>query len=703
MAKRRYFRKIYPVRNLRQQTWRAICYMINFPFKKISNGVNQKREKRNKVIFALKLFVFCFLFSVPPLFSLVILYARDLPRPEKFSERQLAQSTKIFDRTGNVLLYEIFSEERRKWVPLAEIPDHFKQAVIAIEDARFYQHFGIDPKAITRAILTDLGLLRRLPSGASTISQQLIRSTFLSLEKTIERKTKEVILALDLERRYSKDQILEWYLNQIPLGRNAYGVEAASRVYFRKSVSEISLAESAVLAALIRGPSYYSAEENFHRLLGRRNYVLNRMVEEGFITEEEAEGAKKEEINLVKVINPIRAPHFVMSVRDYLIRKYGEEELKRRGFRVYTTIDWELQELAERVVKEGAKRNRQRGVYNAALVAISSKTGEVLSLVGSADWYATSSKPEGCRAQVNCKFEPKFDVATLAERQPGSAFKPFVYTQAFAKGYTPETILWDVETNFGKFGGEDYIPRNYDNKFRGPVNLRNALAQSINVPSVKLLYLTGIKESIETAKKMGITTLNKPESWYGLSLVLGGGEVKLLDMVSAYGVFATEGLKIEPLFILKIVDANGKIIEENKRTPKRVLKKEVARLINDILSDNEARAPLYGTRSSLYFENAQVAAKTGTTQDYRDAWTIGYTSSIVAGVWAGNNDHSEPKTKTPTIIKAGHIWRKFMREAILKYPGEDFTLPEKIVTSKPILQEQIENFSHSILHSESVE
>jgi 1A family penicillin-binding protein len=671
------------------------------PKRRFYRKIYQKRGKRNKLIFVLKLLVFCFLFSVFSLFSLFIFYARDLPRPEKFTEKELAQSTKIFDRSGEILLYEIYGEEKRSWVPLEKIPDHLIKAVIATEDAHFYHHPGVDFRGIIRAVLSDLKI-QKFQYGGSTIPQQLVRSTFLSLKKTVERKTKEVILTLELERRYSKDQILEWYLNQIPFGRNTYGVEAASYVYFQKSVSGLSLAESSILAALIRAPSYYSAEGNLNELLMRKNYVLDRVVTKGFITKEEGEMAKKEEINFVKVTNPIKAPHFVMYVRNYLIKKYGEEELKRKGFRVYTTLDWELQEWAEKVVKEGAEKNRQYGVYNASLVAISPKTGEVLSLVGSADWYATSSEPKGC--QANCKFEPKFDVAILGERQPGSAFKPFVYGQAFEKGYTPETILWDVETNFGDFAGKPYIPQNYDNKSRGPVNLRNALAQSINVPSVKVLYLAGVKDSIELAKRMGITTLNKPEGWYGLSLVLGGGEVKLLDMVSAYGAFATEGLKLEPVFISKIIDAEGKIIEENKRTPERILEKEIARLINDILSDNEARAPLYGPRSSLYFENAKVAAKTGTTQNYRDAWTIGYTPSIVAGVWAGNNDHSEPKTKTPSIIKAGHIWKKFMEKTILKYSGEDFTPPKPPteigggLTSKPILNGVIENPAHSILH-----
>lgn len=665
------------------------------PKRKFCRKIYQK--KKNKLFFVFKFFCFSVFLLLSFFIFLFLYYLKDLPRPEEFSERELAQSTKIFDRTGNILLYEIFEEEKRTWTDFENMPDYLKKAVIVVEDKNFYQHPGVDIKGIVRAILVDLKL-GKLLQGGSTIPQQLIRSSYLSREKTIGRKTREIILTLELSKRYSKDQILEWYLNQVPFGRNAYGVEAASQVYFGKSVSEISLNEAAILASLIRAPSYYSEEKNFNELLARKNYLLDLMTKDGYLTKEKIGRAKKEEINFVNVQNPIKAPHFVMRARDYLIEKYGEETLKRKGFRVYTTLDWELQKLAEGVVKEGAERNRKYGVYNSALVAISPKTREVLSLVGSADWYSTSSLPQGCQIQQSCKFEPKFDITTLGERQPGSAFKPFVYATAFEKGYTPETVLWDAETNFGVFGGDLYIPKNYDGKFRGKVTFREALAQSLNIPSIKILYLAGIKESIETAKKMGVTTLNRPENWYGLSLVLGGGEVNLLEMVSSYGVFANEGLKNQPIFILKITDSKGILVEENKNTGQRVLEKEIARQINNILSDNEARTPLFGPRSSLYFENCQVAVKTGTTQDYRDGWTIGYTSSIAVGVWTGNNDNSEPKVKRPTAVAAVPIWRKFMDEAIAKYPCEDFIQPSKILTSKPVLNGMKEEIERSILH-----
>jgi len=575
------------------------------------------------------------------------------------------------------VLYELYGEEKREIISLSEMPEHLKQAVIATEDADFYSHFGIDLKGIFRAIRINLKI-GKPTYGGSTISQQLIRSTFLTLEKTIKRKSREIILTLELERRYSKDQILEWYLNQIPLGPNIYGVEAASKTYFNKSTKDITVAEAAVLAALIKTPSYLSPfGPNMDELLGRKDYVLDRMTKEGYLTPEKAETIKKEELKFAEIKQTIKAPHFVLYVQEYLFREYGRDFLERGGYRVYTTLDWEFQQAAEKAVREGIEINKRKRAYNAALVAIDPKSGEILSMVGSADWFG-ESYPEGCSSGEDCLFDPKVNIATYgAGRQPGSAFKPFAYATAFQAGYDDNYIVIDEQTNFGVWGKKEYIPRNYDGLFRGPVTLRQALAQSLNIPSVKvLLYLAGLSESIETAKRLGITTLTRPLSYYGPSIVLGGGEVKLLDIVSAYGVFAAEGLKIPPVSILKIEDSNGNIIEENRKTPKRVLETEVARLINDILSDNEIRIPMFGARSVLYFENYDVAAKTGTTDNFKDAWTIGYTPSIVVGVWAGNSDNS-PSNKKPGVVLASPIWRAFLLEVLPKLPKEDFTLSEK--------------------------
>lgn len=635
----------------------------------------QRSRKKRVVFLILKLLGLGLLLLVFGFLLLFIYCAKDLPRPEKFTERTFIESTKIFDRNGETLLYELYGEERREIIPLNDMPEHLKNAAIAAEDANFYSHFGIDFGGIFRAIKINLRLGKPI-HGGSTISQQLIRSTFLTREKTIKRKVREVILTLELERRYSKDQILEWYLNQVPFGPNIYGVESASQTYFNKSAKGVSLAEAAVLASLIQAPSYLSPYgEHKDELLIRKDYVLDRMVEENYLGQKEAEDAKKEELELADILRPINAPHFVFYVKDYLLEKYGQDYLEEGGLKVYTTLDWELQQLAEKAISEGVERNKGYRAHNASLVAIDPKTGEILAMVGSADWFG-QPYPEECTPGKDCLFDPKVNVATYQlGRQPGSAFKPFVYATAFDKGYDDKYVVIDEETNFGIFGGEPYIPQNYDGLFRGPVTLRQGLAQSLNVPSVKVLaYLAGLEDSIKTAQKMGITTINRPLSFYGLSIVLGGGEVRLFDMVSAYGVFATEGLRKPPMSILKIEDSKGNVVEENKKTPKRVLEKEVARLINDILSDNETRTPMFGPRSPLYFENYDVAVKTGTTDDYRDAWTIGYSPTIAAGVWSGNNDNS-PMAKQPGVVISGPIWHQFMAEALLKFSKENFTEP----------------------------
>jgi len=649
-------------------------------------------QKRKRCFFVLKIIGFVlFVFLLGAIF-LFASYAKDLPRPEKFTERYLFESTKIYDRTGEILLYEVYGEEKRTWVSLEKIPEFLKQAVIAAEDSNFYHHFGVDPKAMVRAVLSDLKILK-LAEGASTIPQQLIRSTFLSPEKTAERKTREIILTLELDRRYSKDQILEWYLNQIPFGQNAYGVEAASQTYFKKSVSEVSLAEAAALAAIIRAPYYLSPYENIEGLLGRKDYILNRMVTEGYLTKEEAEKTKGQELSFAEKKIEIKAPYFTLWVQQQLEEKYGKDFLRENGLKIYTTLDWKLQEVAEKTVREGIKINKSYNAHNAALVAVSPKTGEILSMaVGTGDYYA-SPYPEGCTSGKTCLFDPQFNIVvgtkTSPGRQPGSAFKPFVYATVFKKGYDDKALVLDEPTDFGSWGDQEhYTPQNYDGLFRGWVNLRQSLSQSLNVPSIKVLFLIGseakiekleinnfwglektllqgLKESIGTAQDLGITTLNKPLSSYGPAIVLGGGEVNLLEMTSAYGIFANEGLKVETSAILKIEDRNGNVIFENKKTPKRVLESEATKLINDILSDNEARTPMFGANSHLYFENFKVSAKTGTTDNFRDCWTVGYTPEISVGVWAGNNNNEPMIKKQPAATVAGPLFHQFMETALL--------------------------------------
>jgi 1A family penicillin-binding protein len=650
--------------------------------RKLYRQVYQKNKKGIKVFFTLRALGLGFLFLAFFVFTVFLFYAKDLPRPEKFTEKQFIQSTKIYDRTGQVLLYDIHGEERRKIVSLEEIPEHLKEAVITAEDSNFYHHFGIDISGIFRSILINLKIAKPV-YGGSTIPQQLIRSTFFSLEKTAERKIREIVLALELDRRYSKEQILEWYLNQVPFGHNAYGVEEASQTYFGKSVSEVSLAEATILASLIQAPSYLSPfGEHKEELLTRKDYVLDRMVEEKYISQEEGGIAKKEVLDFPEQPIKVKAPYFTLWVKQYLEENYGTEFLERGGLKVYTSLDWEIQEIAERVTKERVEQNKVYNAHNAGLVAIDPSSGEILAMtVGTGDYFSPPY-PEGCSPGKDCLFDPQFNVVVGTEtnpgRQPGSAFKPFVYATAFKQGYTADTILIDEKTSFGVWGDKEYVPQNYDGLFRGEVTLREALSQSINVPSVKVLVsLCGptpeesIENGVKTAQDLGITTLSPP---YGPSIVLGGWEVKLLEMVSAYGVFATEGLKTPPVAILRIEDDRGNIIEENKKDSKRVLSVQVARIINDILSDNEARAPMFGRTSVLSFQDYQVAAKTGTTQDYRDAWTIGYTPSIVVGVWVGNNNNN-PMSKQPGVVLAGPIFHNFLENVLTKYPKEEFSSP----------------------------
>jgi len=630
---------------------------------------------------------------------LFIYYTWDLPQPEKFTETPFIQSTKIYDRTGKTLLYDIYGEEKREIVSFDKISDNLKHAVLASEDSRFYQHGGIDFEGILRAILVDLKLQSK-SQGGSTITQQLIRSVYLTGQKTISRKIREAVLSIELEQKYSKDQIFDWYLNAIPFGENTYGVEAAAQTYFNKPASDVSLAEAATLTALITAPSYYSPYgPNKAELLQKKDVVLERMQKLGYITNEQFQNAKKEKLNFAETTAAIKAPDFVMYVKKYLDDKYGEDYLKEKGLRVYTTLDYDLQQYAEQVIKDSDKTNKSKNANNAAMVAINPKTGEILTLIGSKDYFA-KSYPEGCdeKAKGSCLFEPKYDVATMGQRQPGSSFKPIVYATAFKKGYTANTIIWDATTEFnpncdpngnsttGANGSACYNPQDYDGKNRGPVTLRTALDCSLNIPAVKVLYLAGIPDTLKTARDLGITTLTDTNN-YGLSLVLGGGDVNLLEMTSAYGVFATEGNYIPPVSILKITDAEGNIIEQNQEQPTKVLDTQIARQISDILSDNNARAPIFGPNSPLYIPGYQVAAKTGTTQNFVDGWTMGYTPFAAVGVWTGNNNNVP--TKDEGVGIAAPMWNKVMTKIVSSRQIENFTPPDPITNRNPVLLGQL--------------
>jgi len=616
--------------------------------------------------------------------GVIILWAATLEIPdlESFDTRKVAQSTKIYDRTGEILLFDLHKNIKRTVVSFEDISRNIKNMTVAIEDAEFYDHPGVRPVATFRAVFIQ-PLRGKGVQGGSTITQQVVKNSLLTNERKISRKLKEWILAFKLEKRLTKEEILALYLNESPYGGNLYGIEEASQAFFDKSSSNLSLAEAAYLAALPQAPTYYSPYgNNKDKLEERKNLVLFKTYENNFISQEEYESAKNEEVIFKQQQDTgIKAAHFVFFIREYLETKYGKRAVEERGLKVITTLDYPLQAKAEEIVLRYALENEEKfNAENASLVAIDPKTGQILTMVGSRNYFDED-------------IDGNFNVA-LAKRQPGSAFKPFIYATAFKAGYTPETVVFDLKTQFSStcepndFTSEDecYSPGNYDGVFRGPVTFRDALAQSINIPAVKVLYLSGLRDSLNTARDMGITTLTDVNR-YGLTLVLGGGEVTLLDITSAYGVFANDGIKNSHTGILRIEDGNGDILEEFIGRPAQILEPQVARQISDILSDNDARAPAFGTRSPLYFEQYDVASKTGTTNDFRDAWIIGYSPNLAIGAWAGNNDNT-PMEKKVAGFTIAPLWNEFVNEALKEFPQENFKKPILLNTEtiKPVLQ-----------------
>lgn len=595
-----------------------------------------------------------------------------IPSIDNFENRKVSESTKIYDRTGNVVLYDVHGSVRRTAVPLTEISPFIQKASIAIEDAQFYQHHGVRPTAIIRAGLVHLHILPGYAGqGGSTITQQVVKNTLLTDTKTIWRKIEEIVLALRLEQIYSKDQILETYLNEIGYGGTIYGVQEASQYYFGVDAKDVDLAQAAYLAALPQAPTHLSPYGT-HRdeLDARQQLVLSRMKDNGFISDQEYQQAKVEKVQFKDEQEAgIKAPHFVFYIRDYLEQKYGPDVVENGGLKVITTLDYDLQQKAEDVIRTNALSNTKNfNATNAGLVAIDPKTGQILAMVGSRGYFDPA-------------IDGKVNV-TLALRQPGSSFKPFVYATALEKGYTPETVVFDLQTQFSTACAPTdiandtppcYSPSNYDGGFKGPMTFRNALAQSENIPAIKVLYLAGIKDSLKTAQDLGITTLGDANQ-YGLTLVLGGGEVNLLEMTGAYAVFANDGVKNPPTGILRVEDKDGNVLEDYSQQSSQVLDPQIAREINDMLSDNTARIPEFGADSPLYFHGYDVADKTGTTNDFRDTWIIGYTPGIAVGTWAGNNDNTPMVKKIAAFIVAP-MWHQFMAYALTKYPSGDFTPP----------------------------
>lgn len=605
-----------------------------------------------------------------------------LPDISTFQARKISNSSKITDRTGEVVLYDINQGVRRSEISSEAMGDNIKHAVISIEDAHFYTHSGIRPTSILRAIFVNL-TKGSFSQGGSTLTQQIIKNTLLNTDKTVVRKFKEWVLALKLERQFTKEQILQIYLNDAPFGSTIYGVEEASKAFYNISAKDLTIAQSAYLAAMIPAPSYYSPfGQHKDKLNERKNLVLSKMKQYGYITDDQYQSALNEKVAFnVSASNSIKAPHFTFYILDYLEQKYGKDVMESGGYTIKTTLDFDMQKKAEAAIAQFADSNLKKfNASNEALVAIDPTTGQILSMVGSKDYF-------------NKDIDGAYNIAT-AERQPGSSFKPFVYSTAFAEGYTPETILFDVPTEFSTnctaalqplpgFTDKDcYHPSNFDNKFKGPISLRSAIAESRNIPAVKLLYLTGIDQVIANAHALGITTLQN-RSEFGLSLVLGGGEVTLLDMTSAYGVFANSGLRNPTVGILEIKDHDGKVIEQYTPDTSQVMDKNVVLTLNDVLSDPVARTPTFG--SSITIPN--VAVKTGTTNNDRDAWILGYTPTLAVGVWSGNNNNAAMHSGGSAV--SGPIWKAFMEDVLKDKPAPAFEKPipdPDQSTLKPILR-----------------
>lgn len=658
---------------------------IVLPKKALQGGYRRAKKEGKKILGLIskrKLIKFILVATAIFILSIslfIVIISRNLPNPDQLIEREVAQSTKIYDRSGENILYEIHGEQKRTLIKLEEIPEYVGQATIAIEDKNFYKHGGVSLWAMFRTMITNVLYNRK--AGGSTLTQQFVKNAVLTSEKTYTRKIKEIVLAQRIEKKFSKDEILQMYLNEIPYGSNAYGVEAASLKYFSKSAKDISLAEAAVLAAITQAPSRYSPYgPNKELLLKRQQYVLDLMEEQDYISEEERDEAKAQEIIFAKPEANITAPHFIMYIKEILAEKYGEKMVEQGGLKIYTTLDSYKQKIAEEVLVEESKGYPEKyNANNAALVSIDPKTGQILAMVGSRDYF-------------NDDIDGQVNIATSL-RQPGSSMKPIVYAALFMKGYTPNTILYDVVTNFSS--GEPYEPHNYNGKEYGPVSIRQALAGSLNIPAVKAIYLAGINEVIKLASDMGYTTLTDPDR-YGLSLVLGGGEVKLLEHVNAYGAFAREGEIHEISGILKVEDKEGKVLEEYKDKKKTVFDAKIARMINSILSDNGARTYIFGEKNYLILPDRPVAAKTGTTNDYKDAWTIGYTPSIVTGVWVGNNDSKEMKKGSDGSVLAAPIWNEYMKKILSGTPVEGFKEMGDIKTGKGVIDGEI-NMGRKVL------
>lgn len=596
-------------------------------------------------------------------------FARNLPSPDKLAEKNFSQSTKIYDRNGT-LLYNVFGEENRTLVKLDKIPKDLKNATIAIEDKNFYKHRGFDIFGLARAVKD--AVFKKKVTGASTLTQQLVKNALLTPERTITRKIKEFILSVQIERRYTKDEILQIYLNEIPYGGTSWGSEAAANQYFGKHVRELNLVESAILAGLPQLPTVYSPfGSDPQAYIERTKDVLRRMKEDGYITSKQEEKAveKLPKVKFAAFGQGIKAPHFAIHVKTLLEEKYGAKMIQEGGLKVTTSLDLKLQNMAQKIVADEIKANGAAlRMNNAAIIIENTKTGEILAMVGSKDYFAKD-------------IQGNFNVATSGLRQPGSALKPFNYITGFQKGYTPATIFIDQKTDFG--GG--YAPGNYCNCFNGPMPVRVALGSSRNIPAVKMLAVNTVSGMIDTLKKFGVTTLNNP-SQYGLSLTLGGGAIKLEELTNAYAILGNSGKKVSPTAVIRITDSEGNVIEEFDSPEKQsqVVRPEHAYLINHILSDPAAKYMDYGTywAHRLNFQS-NIAVKTGTSEYKIDNWSFGYTPSYAVGVWVGNNDNSPMHPSLSSgVTGAAPIYRSIMERVLRGKKIDNFKRPSGIKSMK---------------------
>jgi 1A family penicillin-binding protein len=594
-----------------------------------------------------------------------------LPSPDKIV-RQTGYSTQIMDRNGKIL-YDVYANQNRTPENLGDIPLYLRQATISIEDKNFYTHPGFDVFGMLRGFSRIFTTGRA--EGGSTLTQQLVKNALLTDDRTLPRKIKEFVLSLEIEKKYTKDQILQMYLNEVPYGGTAWGVGAAAQTYFGKDVKDLDLTECVILAGMPQSPSNYSPYSSTPKAyIQRAGDVLRRMREDGYITpaQEKSVNAALPNVSFQSRGAGFKAPHFVQYVEKILGDRYGQAAVEQGGLKVTTTLDLDLQNQAQQIVSDEVTKVISQHITNGAAVVINPETGEILSMVGSKDF--------------NDPNVGQYNVVT-ALRQPGSSFKPFTYVTALKKGYTASTLLIDVPTTFpGGVGQPDYVPVNYDNKFVGPIQVRYALANSRNIPAVKMLAKVGIKDVLSTATDMGITTLPPTTDTLkhvGLSLTLGGGEVRLLDMADAYSAFVNKGDRIDPVAILKVVDSNGKVLEDNHpQKGKQVLTEQQAYLMSSILSDNDARTAEFGANSYLKVPDLNVMVKTGTTNDKRDNWTIGGNDNAMVGVWVGNNDNSPMLNVASGISGASPIWHKIVVAVLSNKPKLNFDIPQNIITAQ---------------------